>query len=126
MLYGEGGWSNLTNLSINKLVAMPMLEAVLVFILGLIPPILSFWIMRKAEVQARESLRAAIDAATLNSFRSLNRSHRSPDSHYVEGVGYMMGDLTCRFNARSHYIRCAVNPQGPCQACPHYESIELA
>ena len=32
-----------------------------------------------------------------------------------------IGDLSCRFNAHSPYIRCAVNPSGPCENCPHYE-----
>jgi len=34
--------------------------------------------------------------------------------HYLEGVGYLIG-ISCQFNARSSYLRCAVNPQGPCQ-----------
>ena len=29
---------------------------------------------------------------------------------------------TCRFNARSAFLLCAVNPEGPCHSCPHYES----
>lgn len=43
------------------------------------------------------------------------------DRYYLEGVGYLVGDISCRFNARSCYLRCAVNPQGPCQDCRHYE-----
>lgn len=34
-----------------------------------------------------------------------------------------MGDPTCRFNARSRYLRCAVNPAGPCLNCVHREPI---
>lgn len=33
----------------------------------------------------------------------------------------VIGDTTCRFNARSRYIRCAVNPSGDCKECPHYK-----
>lgn len=33
-----------------------------------------------------------------------------------------IGDTTCRNNARSPYIRCAVNPCGPCEGCGSYES----
>ncbi|MDJ0712797.1 MAG: DUF6464 family protein [Prochloraceae cyanobacterium] len=41
----------------------------------------------------------------------------------VEEVhSYFIGNLSCRYNARSPYIRCAVNPSGPCDDCPHYES----
>ena len=33
-----------------------------------------------------------------------------------------IGDPSCRFNAHSSYLRCAVNPSGPCETCPHYQS----
>lgn len=32
------------------------------------------------------------------------------DRYYLEGVGYLIGDISCKFNARSGYMRCAVNP----------------
>ncbi|MBN3993836.1 MAG: hypothetical protein HWQ36_25980 [Nostoc sp. NMS2] len=32
-----------------------------------------------------------------------------------------IGDLTCINNARSSYLRCTVNPCGPCQGCKDYE-----
>jgi hypothetical protein len=35
---------------------------------------------------------------------------------------YYLGDLSCRFNANSPYMRCAVNPDGPCEGCRYYES----
>jgi len=41
--------------------------------------------------------------------------------HYVEGVGYIIGDATCQLNARSSYLRCAVNPSGPCNSCSNYQ-----
>ncbi|MFQ3613431.1 MAG: DUF6464 family protein [Cyanobacteriota bacterium] len=34
--------------------------------------------------------------------------------------GGILGDPSCQFNARSPLLRCAVNPLGPCQGCPHY------
>jgi hypothetical protein len=34
-----------------------------------------------------------------------------------------IGDVSCRFNARSELIRCAVNPSGPCQNCHFFEAI---
>lgn len=39
----------------------------------------------------------------------------------VEGR-WVLGDATCRFNARSELVRCAVNPSGPCQGCRFYEA----
>lgn len=36
-------------------------------------------------------------------------------------MGYL-GDTSCQFNAHSPFIRCAVNPSGPCQNCTYYET----
>ena len=33
----------------------------------------------------------------------------------------VIGDISCRFNARSSLLRCAVNPHGPCDRCDHYQ-----
>jgi len=34
----------------------------------------------------------------------------------------LIGDLSCRFNAYSPHLRCAVNPTGPCEGCRQYEA----
>ncbi len=31
---------------------------------------------------------------------------------------------TCRYNARSAFLLCAVNPSGPCVSCSHYAPLE--
>ncbi len=90
---------------------------ILVFAFSLMPTLLSLWILRKAEEKAREGLRAAMEARAVTSVR---RMQMPLDQHYVEGVGYLIGDISCRFNAHSAYIRCAVNPTGPCQECRYY------
>lgn len=99
-----------------------MLEAILVFAFSLMPSLLSLWVMRKAEARAREELRAAMEAASV---RELRRAPLVPDQYYIDGVGYLIGDITCQFNARSSYIRCAVNPSGPCQECQYYQPREF-
>jgi len=43
------------------------------------------------------------------------KHHPTSGAVLLEGVGYLIGDISCQFNARSGYLRCAVNPQGPCQ-----------
>lgn len=75
--------------------------------------------MRQADARAQERLRLAMNAVAARQIPSIRLP---PDHHYVEGIGYMIGDLTCQFNARSSYIRCAVNPTGPCEQCLHYQS----
>lgn len=97
-----------------------VLETVIILVIGLMPPLLSIWFVRRAEVRARARLTAAI--ATVAS-RQIPRT-LVPEQTYLEGVGYLVGDITCQFNARSAYLRCAVNPAGPCRGCRHYESLE--
>lgn len=97
-----------------------MLEALLIVIIGLIPSLVSVWVMRQANARAQARLRLALDSVAT---RGLANFQRSPDHHYLEGIGYIIGDFTCRFNARSNYLRCAVNPLGPCEGCSAYESL---
>lgn len=39
------------------------------------------------------------------------------------GDRWVVGDVTCQYNARSEIIRCAVNPDGPCNACAYYQKL---
>ena len=48
---------------------------------------------------------------------------RPAENSYVDGR-WVVGDASCRFNAHSELIRCAVNPEGPCDRCRFYESGE--
>ncbi len=77
--------------------------------------------MRQAETRAREQLRLAMERATM---MPLQMPHLPPEVQYVEGVGELIGDITCKFNARSAYLRCAVNPDGPCKGCRYYQPSE--
>jgi hypothetical protein len=45
-----------------------------------------------------------------------------PAERSLVGGRWMLGDTTCRYNAHSELVRCAVNPTGPCQTCRFYES----
>jgi hypothetical protein len=36
---------------------------------------------------------------------------------------WVIGDTSCRFNAHSELIRCAINPEGLCRECQFYEPI---
>ncbi|MCU0546962.1 MAG: DUF6464 family protein [Oscillatoriaceae cyanobacterium Prado104] len=96
-----------------------MLTAILVLFLGLTPWLLSFWVMRKAQAQARERIAAVTLAVRAI---PLQTEGMPADRTYIEGVGYLVGDITCEYNARSSYIRCAVNPSGPCKDCSHYKA----
>ncbi|MBD2424938.1 hypothetical protein H6G62_02975 [Phormidium sp. FACHB-1136] len=94
-----------------------MLIIVLIFVVGLAPACIS------AYLSIRED-RAEKDCAPVSqgpSHRSLTRLLEGDgDLHYVDGMGYMIGDITCDLNARSPYLRCAINPMGPCDGCSAY------
>ena len=98
-----------------------MVETLWILALGLMPSLLSLWLLRRREAQMQARFRQAID------FTPRVRTQRSEptpphsDRYYLDGVGYLIGDISCRYNARSGYIRCAVNPEGPCEGCRYYE-----
>lgn len=98
-----------------------MLETTFIILIGLIPGMLSsYFVTTRIQKYSRSRRQATLQApspAALHSFL------QAQDYHYVEGLGYMVGDLSCQLNARSAYLRCAVNPSGPCKGCPHYEPI---
>jgi len=115
-----------------------VLEQILyVVILGLMPPTaLSVWMMYKVEGSKQQQVVSAMEIPTPPMMRSLAEEQQSipempppapqlpSDHHYIEGIGLLIGDVTCHYNARSAYIRCAVNPEGPCENCPYYQPTE--
>ncbi len=69
------------------------------------------------------SQRQSITESSLDR-RFYKRIAKDPEEQYVEGIGIVIGDLSCTYNARSPYIRCAINPDGLCQDCRHYQKEE--
>lgn len=114
-----------------------MLKTLLVIAIGFLPSLFSLWLMRRNKARTCVLLRRA--AATSYPLQPRSRfynrridnpallgsgegeNHAESERYYLEGVGYLVGDITCEFNARSGYIRCAVNPSGPCDGCRFYE-----
>jgi Family of unknown function (DUF6464) len=92
---------------------MELVKIVVIFCLALLPLSLSAWYLRKARERLRQRLIAARYASQAIAF---TQSPRRPP--------LAIGDTTCRFNARSVYIRCAINPEGPCEGCRYYEALE--
>ncbi|WP_242024247.1 DUF6464 family protein [Trichocoleus sp. FACHB-591] len=39
----------------------------------------------------------------------------------VEALQKSLGDPNCSHSARSPHVRCAVNPEGPCEGCPDFK-----
>jgi len=97
---------------LNRLVA----EVVFILSLGCLPSLVSIWLMRRAQIQAQENLQAALNAAAMIGLPRRNTLAEDP-----EWRAQWVGDVSCRYNARSPWLRCAVNPCGPCQGCRHYQ-----
>ncbi len=102
-----------------------MLETIAVFVIGLIPGFLSFYLVTTRVRRYGQRSRHPYPYQPLPTVRLLQPHLQAQDYHYVEGLGYMVGDLSCQFNARSPYLRCAINPSGPCDGCPSYEAIRF-
>jgi Family of unknown function (DUF6464) len=99
-----------------------MMEVFFILAIALIPTLLTLVLRHRMEQQARARLRSAMAAAER---RQLRRLLTLPIDHqYIEGVGALIGDFTCLYNARSPHVRCAVNPFGPCKDCPYYEATK--
>lgn len=93
----------------------------LTIIIGLIPAALSLAVGLYSRRKFQQSLQIAADYAAQERFRQIPRRPRDPDEHYVDGMGLVIGDITCQLNARSPYLRCTANPLGPCEGCREYE-----
>ncbi len=94
-----------------------MVIVVFLILIGLLPPVLSVWATYRAERRVVDRFDLAIESApAISPWRQ-----RNPDERYIDGIGLVIGDITCQLNARSPHIRCAVNPMGPCDDCRSYE-----
>ncbi|MFQ4143396.1 DUF6464 family protein [Chlorogloeopsis sp. ULAP02] len=49
---------------------------------------------------------------------------RPEEKTWVNGR-WVIGDANCCYNAHSEIIRCAVNPEGPCDSCRFYEKLRV-
>ena len=98
----------------------PMLIIILIFVVGLTPAAVSAYLSFQAERAERATKgHSAVEDTFLGS-RVTRMLEGDGDLHYVDGMGYMIGDITCDLNARSPYLRCAINPMGPCDGCNAY------
>ncbi|MDX2239147.1 MAG: DUF6464 family protein [Leptolyngbyaceae cyanobacterium bins.302] len=102
-----------------------MLETIAIVLMGLIPGVLASYLATTGIRRYRRERRYYQTFGEPSSIQLLQPYLPSQDYHYVEGLGYMVGDLSCQFNARSPYLRCAVNPSGPCQGCSSYEALHF-
>lgn len=46
-----------------------------------------------------------------------------PEERTLWNGTWVIGDISCTYNARSELVRCAINPAGPCDECIHYTAL---
>lgn len=109
---------------------MVILICCLILLVGLTPAIASWWFCRLGDRRMYSSARLMRRYADPQAIGLLPSAPamppKDPERRYIRGLGYMIGDISCRFNARSGHLRCAVNPMGPCRGCSLYESVAIA
>lgn len=71
-------------------------------------------------LQRRHRYRLRSGRYELSSVALQVKPQRQPADARPWRQGWVIGDPSCRFNARSPLLRCAVLPEGPCERCVHY------
>jgi hypothetical protein len=102
-----------------------MLETIAIILIGLIPGMLSSYLVTTGIRRYTRGQRYQQTFTELPTTQLLHPYLESQDYHYVEGLGYIVGDLSCQYNARSPYLRCAINPSGPCKGCLLYDTLDF-
>jgi hypothetical protein len=102
-----------------------MLETIAVILIGLIPGALASYLATASFRRYTQERRYYRTFGEVPAAQLLGPPLQGQDYHFVEGLGYIIGDLSCQFNARSPYLRCAINPAGPCKECPAYQSLHF-
>jgi hypothetical protein len=86
-----------------------MLQIIVLILVALLPLWVSLWGVRRSGRRYQAHLHQVRQMTFLRVL--------SPPNHQL---GSTVGDISCCYNARSPYIRCTVNPYGPCQTCRDY------
>ena len=106
-----------------------VIKLALILLLSILPSLVYLLIFRKAKERWQTRLRRAQFITTnYHPERSLDRiDGYNHDTYPLYSdrrrpvTKYFIGDTSCINNAQSPYIRCAINPEGPCEECSHYQ-----
>ena len=96
-----------------------VIKLALILLLSILPSVVYLLIFHKVKRQWRSRLRRARQM-TVEDFQNNLPSYYNSD-RVSEATRYFIGDISCQYNAHSPYMRCAVNPSGPCKNCSHYQ-----
>ncbi|NEP56171.1 MAG: hypothetical protein F6K31_03980 [Symploca sp. SIO2G7] len=74
-----------------------------------------------AVLERRHRYRLKLGSYRLHKVALYVKAAQRPKEKSLIAGRWVIGDASCNFNAHSELIRCAVNPEGPCDACRSYE-----
>jgi hypothetical protein len=95
------------------------IEIALIVLLAILLCLVYLIVFRKVKQTRLTRLRRA-QRMRSSSYGDINSSYNY--ENYERNLErYFIGDITCKYNAHSPYVRCAVNPCGPCDRCSFYE-----
>lgn len=102
-----------------------VIKLALILLLSILPSLAYLLVFRRAKERWQTRLRRA-QVSTRYYPEQLHHDVYSGDSNPTSdrrrpATKYFIGDTNCINNAQSPYIRCAINPEGPCDECPHFE-----
>ena len=95
-----------------------IVKLILILILPLIFLLLSSFVISRVKQRFHSRLRRIRQRIATRPLDWELESNVTEEEVYLPYIG----NPSCRFNAHSPYLRCAVNPDGPCESCPHYQS----
>ncbi|MEM9246360.1 MAG: DUF6464 family protein [Cyanobacteria bacterium P01_F01_bin.153] len=97
------------------------------FGLAIAPAVVAILSLRRTQDQVsrvantRLARRMARRLASVSSVAGRSPIPDDPEALYIPDFGFVIGDISCQFNGRSPYLRCAINPHGPCSECRYYQ-----
>jgi Family of unknown function (DUF6464) len=99
--------------------AVTKIEIILIVITSLVPTLV-YWVISPRIKQRWQSRLRQARLVTADRYpEDLLTNYHSSDTEFAR---YFVGNTNCQFNAHSPYIRCAINPSGPCEDCSHYKA----
>lgn len=92
-----------------------VLEVIAIATASLLPALLGRYWLRRSAARLDARLQRARQMRPV-AIRMAAAAHPRP----------ILGDPRCRYSANSPHLRCAVNPQGPCEHCTYFRARSAA
>ena len=109
-----------------------VIKLALILLLSILPSLVYLLVFRRAKKRWQMRLRRAQNynyypsrlsqQLPRNTYGYERDFHPDREDRRRTVTKYFIGDTNCINNAQSPYLRCAINPEGPCDECAHFEN----